>query len=585
MTRRTKIVCTIGPSTDDPQILGKLMDCGMNVVRLNFSHGCHEEHLKRVKLVKDLRQNKNLPVALLLDMRGPEIRTKKLQKESVSLEENQNFLLTGRDIPGDETGCAITYPSLCKDVLPGTKILLDDGLIELQVTSIQGEDINCIVLNNGVLKNDKSINIPGVKIGLPYMTLKDKEDIIFAIENDFDFIAASFVRTKEDVMQVRQVLEENGGADIQIISKIENQEGVENFDEIVRVSDGIMVARGDMGVEIPIEDIPRIQKMLIRKCRNTGKTVITATQMLDSMIRNPRPTRAETTDVANAIYDGTSAIMLSGETAIGKYPVESVIMMDKIAQNTENDINYYGRFKQFDAGISSNVTNAISHATCTTALDLGASAIITVTTSGHTARMVSKFRPDCQIIAATSSEKSWRQMALIWGINPFMVEQKETTDELFEVAVEAALKSGKVKSGDLVVITGGVPIGISGTTNLLKVHIVGNVLAKGERVNQYNVCGTVCVCKSIEEARMNFKDGDILVVSKTDNSLFDILKRAKGIITEAGGLSSHAAVVGLSLDIPVVCGAAGATDILKSGTTVTIDSSRGLVFAGEHLDL
>lgn len=580
--RRTKIICTLGPATDDEQVLRSLMKNGMNVARLNFSHGNYAEHQKRIDMVKKLREELALPVALLLDTKGPEIRIRSMKNGGVELKAGQSFTLSAGDGEGDETGAYITYEYLYGDVKKGTTILIDDGLLELTVKEILGSDIVCIVKNSGHLGSNKSINVPGVSIRLPYMSEKDEQDIIFGIKNDFDFIAASFVRSKEDVLEVRRILEKNGGGTIRVISKIENGEGVKNFDEILKVTNGVMVARGDMGVEIPIEQIPGIQKDLIRKSRLGGKSIITATQMLDSMIRNPRPTRAEATDVANAIYDGTSAIMLSGETAVGKYPVESVITMHKIAVNAEMDINYFKRFVKFDSGITKNVTDAISHATCTTAHGLSAAAIITVTKSGHTGRMVSKYRPVCPIIAATPNKKAWRQMSIVWGVSPIIIEDGKTTDDIFEAAVNGALAEGFVKNADLVVISAGVPVGISGTTNILKVHIVGNVLVRGERVNHHNACGVLCVCKTEQEALSRFQDGDILVVPATSNALFDILKRAKGIITEEGGLTSHGAIVGMSLDIPVVCGVPQATDMLKSGTIVTIDSSRGLVFSGDE---
>jgi len=579
--RRTKIVCTLGPATDDEEVLRAMMLNGLNVARLNFSHGDHQEHKKRMDMVKRLRSELDLPIAMLLDTRGPEIRVKSFAGDSVELAEGQKFTFTSKEVIGTNEMVSITYPELYTDVAEGTRILLDDGLIDMRVDEISDGDIICTVQTGGVLGSNKSMNIPSIHINMEYLNDKDREDILFGIKNGIDFVAASFVRSRDDVLDVRRLLEENGGQGIQIISKIENGEGVENCDDILRVTDGIMIARGDMGVEIPFEEIPKIQKKLISKCRSAGKYVITATQMLDSMIRNPRPTRAETTDVANAIYDGTAAIMLSGETSVGKYPVEAVITMNKIAEITEGDINYYRRFRQYELEVSTNVTNAISHATCMTAHDLGASAIISITKSGHTARMVSKFRPECPIVAATNSEQVCRQLSLSWGVYPYIISDEQTTDALFDAGVEAAIKSGCVTSGDLVVISAGVPVGISGTTNILKVHIVGNVLVKGERVNQQSVCGNLCVCRNEEEAKANFKSGDILVIPETSNEILSLLKHAKGIITEKAGKSSHAAIVGLTLDIPVVCGAENATSLLKSGTIVTIDSARGLVFSGE----
>ncbi|MCG8501552.1 MAG: pyruvate kinase [Firmicutes bacterium] len=578
--RRTKIVCTLGPATDDVNILENLMKNGMNVARLNFSHGTHEEQLKRVEIFKQLRDELDIPIALMLDTRGPEIRIKQFKNGEEQLQEGQMFTLTTREVEGTSEIVSVTYKGLPDDIMRGNTLLIDDGLIELVVVDIANTDIKCEVKNGGKVSNHKGVNIPGVSVKMPYVSEKDKEDILFGIKNEFDFIAASFVRSQYDVLEIRKILENNSAKNIQIIAKIENNEGVSNIDKILKVSDGIMVARGDMGVEIPLEDLPGIQKMLIKRCYGAGKPVITATQMLDSMIRNPRPTRAETTDVANAIYDGTSAIMLSGETSIGKYPVESLVTMSRIAQKTERAINYKTRFATEQFNLEANVTNAISHATCTTAHDLGAAAIISVTKSGQTARMVSKFRPDCPIIAPTISERVCRQLSLSWGIYPFILEVKETTDELFDHAVDKSVESGIVSNGDLVVITGGIPVGISGMTNILKVHLVGRVLVQGNSVNNLWVSGNLCVAKTPEQALREFKEGDILVVPSTSYELLPILKKASGIVTEEGGMGSHAAIVGMTLDIPVITGAMGATSILRSGTVVTIDSSRGLVYSG-----
>ena len=471
---KTKIVCTLGPSTDNEEVLTKLLKNGMNVARINFSHGTYIEHQKRIDMFKKIRQKLNLNVALMLDTKGPEIRIGRFEKSTCDLVTGQSFTLTTKDIEGTDKMVSVTYKKLPLDLIVGNIILIDDGLIQIRVVKLTDTEVLCTVENGGTISNNKSINIPGVDIHLPYMSDKDKEDILFGIKNEFDFIAASFVRTHSDVTQLKDLLENNDAKYIQIISKIENQDGVTNIDEIIEISDGIMIARGDMGVEIAFEEIPVIQKRLIKKCVLAGKKVITATQMLDSMMRNPRPTRAETTDVANAVYDGTSAIMLSGETAAGKYPVESLCTMIKIAKRTEESINYKKRFDETNFALQKSITNAISHATCTTAHDLEASAIITVTSSGHTARMVSKFRPACPIIATTVSEVVCRQLALSWGIHPVMAEEKTTTDDLFEQAVEKALETGIVKDGDLTVITAGVPVGIRGTTNILKVHLAGH---------------------------------------------------------------------------------------------------------------
>ncbi|MGL5641638.1 MAG: pyruvate kinase, partial [Paraclostridium sp.] len=429
--KKTKIVCTLGPASQSEEILTQLVENGLNVCRFNFSHGSHEEHKERFDMAKKVREKLNKPVAILLDTKGPEIRTGNFDAPEVLLEEGQKFVITMKDIMGTKEMCTVSYKGLAEDVVPGDTILIDDGLVGLKVEEVKGEDIHCIVENSGIVKNHKGVNVPGVKINLPALTDKDISDIEFGISQGIDYIAASFVRKASDVLAIREVLEKNNATDVQIISKIENQEGVDNIDEILKVSDGIMVARGDLGVEIPTEEIPIAQKMMIRKCNELGKPVITATQMLDSMIRNPRPTRAEVTDVANAIYDGTDAIMLSGETAAGKYPVEAVKTMATIAKRTEETLNYNELLKNKKlSGV--NVTDAISHATCTTAIDLNASAIITSTSSGHTARMVSKFRPACPIIAATNDDKIMRRLALTWGVYPIIASEAKNTDEVVE---------------------------------------------------------------------------------------------------------------------------------------------------------
>ncbi|EPR07609.1 pyruvate kinase [Ruminiclostridium papyrosolvens] len=575
--RRTKIICTLGPASDNEDVLRNMMLGGMSLARLNFSHGTHEEHKKRADLVKKIREELNLPIPLLLDTKGPEIRTGKFKDGQVILSENDEFILVNKDIIGDETKCTITYKELYKDVSKGSKILINDGLVELEVTEIKNKDIYCRVLNGGAVGNHKGINVPGAEIKLPALTKQDIDDIKFGIENDFDIIAASFVRKASDVVEIRKVLEKNGGKDILIIAKIENREGIKNFNDILKVSDGIMVARGDLGVEIPVEEVPIVQKNIIEKCYQTGKPVITATQMLDSMIRNPRPTRAEASDVANAIFDGTSCVMLSGETAAGKYPLETIEVMARIAEKAERSMDYWKRFTTARSELNSSVTNAISHATCTTALDLKASAIITVTQSGHTARMIARFRPACPIIATTANPKVQRQLNLSWGVLPYLVGIANTTDEMFDNGIEKALESGLVKNGDLAVITAGMPAGISGTTNTLKVHIVGKVLVQGVGIGAACATGELCVAQNAKEAMDKFSDGNILVVPFTDNSMLPIIKRASAIVVEEHGQSCHTATVGLALDIPVVVGAENATKILKSGSVVTVDSERGLI--------
>ena len=576
--KKTKIVCTIGPASESIDTLKELIKSGLNVCRLNFSHGNYEEHGKRIDNIKAARNEMKLPIAILLDTKGPEIRTGKFSSPEVNLVEGQNFIITMEDVLGDETKCTVSYKELVNDVKPGNQILIDDGLVGLAVKEIKGQEILCIVQNAGTIKDNKGVNVPNVKINLPAITPKDKKDIEFGIEQGIDFIAASFVRKASDVLAIREILEENNATNIQIISKIENQEGVDNIDEILEVSDGLMVARGDLGVEIPTEDIPIVQKELIKKCNILGKPVITATQMLDSMIRNPRPTRAEVTDVANAIFDGTDAIMLSGETAAGKYPLESVKTMASIAIRAEQTLDYEELLKTKVKLRQLNITNAISHATCTTAIDLKASAIITATASGYTARMVSSYRPSAPIIAATNSEMVMRQMGLVWGVYPLLAEKGLSTDDVFEKSVQSALDMDYISSGDLVVITAGVPVGIAGTTNLINVHIASEILIRGVGVGTTNISGRA---RLITDSNMEIEQGDIIVASSTDKDLMNIINKASAIITEEGGLTSHAAVVGVSLGIPVIVSATNALKLIEDNETITIDAQSGLVYKGE----
>lgn len=581
--RRTKIICTMGPATDNDEVLRELMLSGMDVARLNFSHGTHEEALERINRIKRIREELDMPVAILLDTKGPEVRVKEFKEGNVELKEGQKFTLCTDDVEGDENQVSITYADLPKDVKVGDRILIDDGLIEMEVMSVKSKRILCKVKNGGVVSNKKGVNVPNVSLSMPYMSQKDIDDILFGIKQDVDFIAASFVRTAADVKEIKTLLRDNGGRNIGVIAKIENAEGVDNIDDIIRETHGIMVARGDMGVEIAMEDLPVIQKRLIKKTYRAGKVVITATQMLDSMIRNPRPTRAEATDVANAIYDGTSAIMLSGETAIGKYPVETVKTMASIAERTENDIDYVKRLARINFDSRMDVTNAISHATCTTAHDLHASAVIALTYSGGTAMQLSKFRPSCPIIAPTLSPKARRILNLSWGVIPIMSEARSNTDELFDHAVECAQKTGLIKDGDLVVITGGAPMGVAGTTNIMKVHLVGHILVSGNGLDNISTTANVCVATSEEELKKNFREGDIVVTNNVTKNMISTLKKAAGIISEEMGEANNATVLAAALDIPVIVAAAGATKVLKSGTTITMDAKRGLVYSGAEV--
>ncbi|MBZ2175653.1 pyruvate kinase [Schnuerera sp. xch1] len=583
IVKRTKIVCTLGPASEKEEILKELFLNGLNVARLNFSHGNHKEHKKRMDLVKKLRDELELPIAIMLDTKGPEIRLRNFKEEETILSDGDSFTLTTRDIEGDQSIVSVSYEGLANDVKEGDKILIDDGLVEFKVQEIvNGTDIKCTVLNGGTLKDHKGVNVPNIPINLPAVTEKDISDIKFGIENGVDFVAASFIRKADDVLQIRKVLEENNGEHIEIISKIENQEGVDNIDEIIEASDGIMVARGDLGVEIEAEEIPLLQKKIIRKCNLTGKPVITATQMLDSMIRNPRPTRAEVTDVANAILDGSDAIMLSGETAAGKYPIEAVKTMHNIAIRTETSSEYLDILKskrKLDDHIST--TNAISRATCTTAEDLKASAIVTATSSGYTSKSVSKFRPKAPIIAATTSERVMRKLALVWGVYPVLSIKSSNTDEVIDMSIHSAMLKGYIKEGDLIVITAGIPVGVSGTTNLLKVHTIGKVLLKGTGIGKESVCGKVCIGSHKEDLKNKFRKGDILVCEYTDKDMVEYMVQAEAIIVEQGGLTSHAAIVGLNFEKSTIVGATDATRVLKDGDIVTVDAVTGLVYKGE----
>ena len=472
--RKTKIVCTLGPATEDDSILRAMIQAGMNVARLNFSHGTYEGHAQNIRRVRALSAELHTPIGIMLDTKGPEIRLKTFREHRVTLQKGQRFTLCTEDVEGDSEHASITYANLPTDVRPGTTILIDDGLVGMTVEAVSQKEIQCRVNDGGVISDRKGINVPDANLSMPFISEKDQNDILFGIQEDVDFIAASFTRTEEDILSIRKLLNDNGGKGISIIAKIENMQGVQNIDSILAVSDGVMVARGDLGVEIPLEQIPIIQKMIIRKAYSRGKQIITATQMLDSMIKNPRPTRAEATDVANAIYDGTGSIMLSGETAAGLYPVEAVRTMARIAQVAEASIDYVQRFRDSAPRPSPNITNAISHASCTSAQDLNATAIVTVTKTGFTAKMLSRFRPGCPIIACAPVERVVRQLCLSWGITPLLIEEVTDTNELFERAVEAGTSAGLLHKDDLIVMTAGVPLGISGTTNLMRVHVVGS---------------------------------------------------------------------------------------------------------------
>ena len=579
--RKTKIICTLGPSTDQEGVLRELVANGMNVARFNFSHGSHEEHLGRFEKLKAIREELGKPVAALLDTKGPEIRLKDFKNGVEMLEAGQLFTLTTRDVEGTKEICSITYKDLPQDVQPGGAIMLDDGLIKLQVQTVNDTDIVCKVLNNGKIKNKKGVNVPGVHLSIPYMSQRDRDDIIFGVQQGFDFIAASFVRTAQDVYDIRNLLNEYD-SDIRIIAKIENREGVNNIDSILAAADAVMVARGDLGVEIDFTELPGIQKTIIDRSFSFGKPIVTATQMLDSMMVNPRPTRAEISDVANAIYDGTSAIMLSGETAAGAYPVEALKTMSAIAERTEQESHYLrGRLVEANNGKIS-VSDATAHAACLTAKDVNAAAIVTVSESGTTARLLSKYRPEQPIIACVMKEQVQRQLALSWGITPLMMPLAHSTDELIEMSTSLAKENGYLHNGELAVVTAGVPVGVSGTTNMIKIHMVGNCLATGvgvgrEGADVTSATGKACVCRTLEEVRAKFKPGMVLVVPSTTNEMLSYVRDAAALIVEEPGLNSHAAIAGKALLKPTVVGAAGATSHIRDGLMIAVDCAHGSV--------
>ena len=579
--RKTKIICTLGPSTDKGDVLRELIANGMNVARFNFSHGSYEEHGGRLANLKALREELGKPVAALLDTKGPEIRLKEFKNGVEMLEAGQTFTLTTREVEGTKEICSVTYKDLPHDVHEGGTIMLDDGLIMLRIEKVTDTDITCTVLNSGKIKTKKGVNVPGVHLSMPYLSQKDREDIIFGIQNGFDFIAASFVRTAQDVYDIRNLLNEYD-SNIRIIAKIENREGVNNIDSILAAADAVMVARGDLGVEIDFTELPGIQKTIIERSFSFGKPIVTATQMLDSMMVNPRPTRAEISDVANAIYDGTSAIMLSGETAAGAYPVEALKTMSAIAERTENEPHYRDeRFKDAAHGQIS-VSDATAHAACLTARDVNAAAIVTVSESGNTARLLSKYRPTQPIIACVMNEQVQRQLSLSWGITTLLMGPAKSTDELIEMSTALAQKNGYLHNGELAVVTAGVPVGVSGTTNMIKIHMVGNCLSTGVGVGRENAdltsaSGKACVCRTLDEVRAKFKPGMVLVVPSTTNEMLEYVRDAAALVVEEAGLNSHAAIAGKALLKPTIVGALGACSHIRDGLDIAVDCAHGSV--------
>ncbi|MCF8001344.1 MAG: pyruvate kinase [Halanaerobiales bacterium] len=579
--RKTKIVCTLGPAADDKETIKKLAEAGMNVARLNFSHGDHEEHGRRIDLVKEVEKELDKPIGIMLDTQGPEIRTGKMKNDKITLKNNEEVKITTKEVIGNKNRFQIKYDNIIQDINEDSTILLDDGLIELKVKEIKEDEIVCTVINGGELGSQKGVNIPGIKTTLPAITKRDKDDIVFGIKHNIHFIAASFIRKAADVLEIKKVLEEEWAQEIKIISKIESEEAVNNIDEIIEVSDGIMIARGDLGVEIPAEKVPIIQKTIIRKCNEVAKPVITATQLLDSMIRNPRPTRAEASDVANAIFDGTDATMLSGETAIGGFPVQAVKTMSNIALEIESSDSYKEQLNRREAIKADTVTEAISIGSCEISSGLSADAIITATGSGSTARMVSKCRALTPIVAVTPNDMAYHNLTLSWGVYPTMSSDSTSTDEMMDNSINVALENNLVNEGDLVVLTAGVPVGTPGTTNLIKVDIVGDPIIEGQGIGRKIIHGKVKIVESANEALEKVQEGDIIVTRSTNKQYDEAIKKAAGIIAVEGGVTSHSAVVGIQYNKPVVINAVGVLDILKEGEIVTIDSVRGQIYRGK----
>ena len=580
--KKTKIVSTLGPASNDLDTIVKLIEAGANVFRFNFSHGDHEEHLGRLNLVHEAEKKTGKTVGILLDTKGAEIRTTVQKDGKIEFHIGDEVRISMDDsIEGTKEKIAVTYPGLYDDVHEGGHVLFDDGLIDMQIEKKDdaNRELVCKVLNEGVLGSRKGVNAPGVSINLPGITEKDSSDIRFGLDHEINYIAASFVRKPQDILDIRELLEEKHMEHVQIFPKIESQEGIDNFDEILKVSDGLMIARGDMGVEIPPENVPLVQKSLIKKCNAAGKPVITATQMLDSMIENPRPTRAEASDVANAVFDGTDATMLSGESANGDYPVEAVATMARIDVKAENALRQYKNFSINDFD-KTDVTEAIGRAAAEAVENLGIKTIVAATESGYTAKMISKYRPDADILAVTFDDRTRRGLMVNWGVYPVVAEKPATTDEMFKLATEEAKKAGLAKEGDLILIVAGVPVGEKGTTNIMKIQLVGSALVKGQGVGEETVIGKAVIAKSADEANKKAEEGCVLVTKTTDKDYLPAIEKASALVVENGGLTSHAAVVGISMGIPVVVGAENATDAITEGETITVDSRRGSVYRG-----
>ncbi|WP_125703266.1 pyruvate kinase [Lacticaseibacillus daqingensis] len=582
--KKTKIVSTLGPASNTTDIIVKLIEAGANVFRFNFSHGDHEEHLSRMNMVHEAEKITGKTVGIMLDTKGAEIRTTVQATDNGKIELHTGDVLRismDASLDGNKDKVAVTYPGLYDDTHVGGHVLFDDGLIDVLITEKDeaNRELVTTVQNDGLLGSRKGVNAPGVSINLPGITEKDADDIRFGLDSGINFIAASFVRKPQDVLDIRELLEEKDALNVQIFPKIESQEGIDNFDDIIKVSDGLMIARGDMGVEIPFEHVPLVQKSLIKKCNALGKPVITATQMLDSMQENPRPTRAEVNDVANAVFDGTDATMLSGESANGDYPVESVAAMARIDEYTEKAMQDQDAFA-LKAYSNANITESVGQAVAHTARNLGVKTIVAATKSGFTARMISKYRPKADILAITFDEKTQRGLMINWGVYPIIADAPESTDDMFDLATKKAQELGFAEEGDLILITAGVPVGETGTTNVMKVQLIGSKLVEGSGVGDESTVGKAVLATNAQEAAAKMQKGDILVVKTTDKDYLPAIEKAAALVVENGGLTSHAAVVGIAMGIPVVVGAAGALDAITDGQVITVDSRRGIIYKG-----
>lgn len=579
--KKTKIICTVGPSVDNVELLGKMMKAGMDMARFNFSHGTHEEHNKRLLLVQEAARSVGKVIATIADTKGPEMRLGIFADGTVTLEEGKEFVLTTEDVLGTAEMASVNYANLPKELNVGDRILLSDGMLGLKVIDIQDKYIRTIVVAGGEISSRKRVACPGVELNLPFLSEQDKSDILFAARHGMDYVAASFVQKAEDVLAIRKVLEDEG-LSMGIISKIENEAGVDHIQEIIDVSDGVMVARGDLGVEIPSEEVPIVQKMIIRECNKAGKPVITATQMLESMCHSFRCTRAEASDVANSIYDGTDVIMLSGETASGKYPLEAVETMASIAERTEKALDYDGIYRHIGIHDCTHPTDAISHAVVQISHEIDADAILSITESGYTARMIAKYKPQSKVVAMSRNPERVRAMQLYWGVTPILGPFSANTDEMIDLSLKCALRNGVISDGASVIITAGVPVGAPGSTNMIKVVTVGNALVKGTGIGKKSVVGKICNAVRVSDYQEKLKKGDIVVCDVLNEEFVPLVaRRASAIICEEGGLTSTAAIVAITCGIPVIVGAAQATALLWDGQLVTVDTVAGIVYEGE----